>query len=66
METGRYDAARHELETALSLDGENTKILSNMAILALKTGGETEAKLLFQRVLKASPNDPLANRFFGA
>jgi Flp pilus assembly protein TadD len=66
METGRYDAARRELETALSMDGENIKILSNMAILALKTGGETEAKLMFQRVLEASPNDPLANRFFGA
>ncbi|MDR0663511.1 MAG: tetratricopeptide repeat protein [Spirochaetaceae bacterium] len=50
METGDHDAARRELEKALSLDGENTKIISNMAILAQKTGRETEAKALFRKV----------------
>jgi tetratricopeptide (TPR) repeat protein len=64
METGCYDEARNELEKALSLDEKNTKIISNMAILALKTGHETEAEILFRKVLEAVPNDPLANRFF--
>jgi Flp pilus assembly protein TadD len=64
METGDYAGARAELEAALSLDGANTKIISNMAVLALKTGRDDEARSLFRRVLDADPDDPLAKKFF--
>jgi tetratricopeptide (TPR) repeat protein len=64
METGRWEAARGELETALAGDGKNIKILSNLAILALKTGNETEADALFRKVLEIEPDDPLAKFFF--
>jgi tetratricopeptide (TPR) repeat protein len=64
METGAYDAARAELEAALSLDGANTKVISNMAMLALKTGRDDEARSLFRRVLDVDPDDPLAKEFF--
>jgi Tfp pilus assembly protein PilF len=64
MESGDYDAARRELEKALSREAENTKLISNMAILALKTGRETEAEDLFRKVLAIDPNDLLANKFF--
>jgi Flp pilus assembly protein TadD len=66
METGDYAAARAELDAALSLDGANTKIISNMAILALKTGNDEEARALFRRVLDIDPDDPLAKRLFAA
>ncbi|MDR0409504.1 MAG: tetratricopeptide repeat protein [Spirochaetaceae bacterium] len=64
IETGDYDTARHELETALSRETENIKIISNLAILALKTGREIEAKPLFRKVLDIDPDDPVANKFF--
>jgi cytochrome c-type biogenesis protein CcmH/NrfG len=64
METGDFDAARGELEAALSRDAANVKVISNMAVLALKTGSETEARSLFRRVLDIEPDDPLAKRFF--
>jgi tetratricopeptide (TPR) repeat protein len=66
METGDYNAARHELERAMTHDAENTKHISNMAILALKTNCEAEAEALFNKVIEIDPNDPLANRFFYA
>jgi Tfp pilus assembly protein PilF len=64
METGRFEAARQELETALSADAQNTKILSNLAVLALKTGHVTEAGALFRKILDIEPDDPLAKNFF--
>jgi Flp pilus assembly protein TadD len=63
METGDYHAAHCELETALSVDSANTKIISNMAVLALKTGRPAEARSLFRRVLDIDPDDPLATKF---
>ncbi|MDR2658914.1 MAG: tetratricopeptide repeat protein [Spirochaetaceae bacterium] len=64
METGDYETARRELESALSQEPENIKIISNLAILALRTGQDTEAKALFRKALEIEPNDPLANKFF--
>jgi Tfp pilus assembly protein PilF len=64
MEAGDCDAARRELETALSRESENIKLISNLAILALRTGQEAEANVLFRKVLDIEPDDPLANRFF--
>jgi tetratricopeptide (TPR) repeat protein len=64
IETGDYDIARRELETALSYEPENIKIISNLAILALKTGQEAEAKALFRKALDIEPEDPVAHKFF--
>jgi Flp pilus assembly protein TadD len=64
MESGDYAGAHRQLEGALSEDASNTKLLSNMAILELRTGREEEAAVLFRRVLEIDPNDPIANRFF--
>jgi Flp pilus assembly protein TadD len=63
MESGDYAGARHQLEGALSEDAKNTKLLSNMAILELRTGRDGEAETMFRRVLEIDPNDPIANRF---
>jgi tetratricopeptide (TPR) repeat protein len=64
MESGDYGAARRELETALSREAGNIKIISNLAILALRTGNEMEAKALFRKVLDIDPDDPVASKFF--
>jgi tetratricopeptide (TPR) repeat protein len=64
MEGGDYDGARRQLESALSEDAENTKLISNLAVLELRTGHEPEAAALFRRVLDIDPNDPIAARFF--
>lgn len=66
MEDGDYAGARRQLESALSEDAENTKLISNLAMLALRTGHETEAAALFRRVLDIDPNDPIAVKFFSA
>lgn len=64
MEDGDYAGARRQLESALSENAGNTKFISNLAILELRTGHETEAAALFRRVLDIDPNDPIAGRFF--
>ena len=66
MESGDYAGARRWLESALSEDAENTKLLSNLAILELRTGHEAEARALFRKTLDIDPNDPIAARFFSA
>ena len=65
MESGDFSAARHELESALREDGENIKIISNLGVLAMKTGNADEAAAFFRTVLELDPHDPVANQFFG-
>ncbi|MDR2343095.1 MAG: tetratricopeptide repeat protein [Spirochaetaceae bacterium] len=64
MESGDYAGARRHLEKALSEDAENTKLISNLAILELRSGHENEAETLFRKVLDIDPDDPIANKFF--
>ncbi|MCL2479103.1 MAG: tetratricopeptide repeat protein, partial [Treponema sp.] len=64
MEVGEFPEARKELETALWEDPENVKIISNLGIIALKTGREKEASGFFRTVLELNPQDPLAIKFF--
>jgi Flp pilus assembly protein TadD len=64
MESGDYAGARRQLESTLSENAENTKLISNLAILELRTGRDAEAEALFRRVLELDPNDPIANKFF--
>ncbi|MDR2759085.1 MAG: tetratricopeptide repeat protein [Spirochaetaceae bacterium] len=63
MELGDYRAARKELETALRTDPENVKIISNLGVLALKSGEDAEAAGFFRTVLELAPEDPLAKEY---
>ncbi len=60
METGDYDGAEESLIDALSLDPENTKIISNLGFVFLKRGDQAEALKYFQTVLEINPEDKLA------
>lgn len=63
IELGRFDEARRELEAALAADNENITIISNLGMLALRRGDNTQAERFFRTVLEIAPNDPLALQF---
>jgi Flp pilus assembly protein TadD len=48
MELGDLQGARRELETALHDDPENVTIISNMGVLAMKSGNNNEAAAFFR------------------
>jgi len=60
MEMDDLRGARRELETALRLESENVKVISNLGVLALKSGKTSEAAGFFRTVLEIDPSDPLA------
>lgn len=60
IETGNLTSARIDLESALKIDGENVKIISNLGFLALREGKKAKAKKYFQSALAYSPNDIIA------
>ncbi|MDR1955263.1 MAG: tetratricopeptide repeat protein [Treponema sp.] len=64
MESGDCLGARKELETALREAPENIKIISNLGIVALKTGNDQEAAGFFRTVLELDPEDPVARAYF--
>ncbi|GMO26392.1 MAG: hypothetical protein Ta2F_01940 [Termitinemataceae bacterium] len=64
IETGDYKAAQRQLEKALSIESENIKIISNLAVLALKQGQKDKAAGFFRTILEIDGTDPLALRFF--
>jgi tetratricopeptide (TPR) repeat protein len=64
MELNDLAGARKELETALRADPENIKIISNLGVLAMKTGDDDEAAGFFRTVLELAPDDPLAREYF--
>jgi tetratricopeptide (TPR) repeat protein len=63
MESGDLASARRELEAALREDPENVKIISNLGVVALKSGNKDEAEGFFRTVLEIDPADPLAREF---
>jgi tetratricopeptide (TPR) repeat protein len=65
MELEDYPAARRQLEIALRSDPENVKIISNLGVLAMKSGDDDEAAGFFRTVLELEPGDPVARRYFG-
>jgi len=63
MEMGDIAGARRELEAALKKNPENIKIISNLGILALKTGEKEKAAAFFRTVLELDSGDPVAKKF---
>ena len=63
MELGDPQAARKELEFALQKEPENTKIISNLGVLAMKSNRKDEAAAFFRTVMELDPKDPLAKHF---
>ena len=63
LELRCYDDAERNLRSALQLDPENTKIISNMGILAMKQGRLDDARRYFATIRELDPNDPLAPRY---
>lgn len=60
METGELKEAKETLVDALSMDSENTKIISNLGCLCLKMNQNEEAKKYFEVVLEIDPDDKIA------
>lgn len=60
MELGDFTAAKKNLVQALTLEPENTKIMSNLGYLELKNNNPAEAKKYFQTVLEFDPEDKIA------
>lgn len=60
MECGNLDKAKDDLNKALAINPESTKIISNLGTLALKEGKVSEAASYFQTVLEIDPNDKIA------
>ena len=63
MELGDLDGSRRKLEQALKVEPENTKVISNLGVLALKQGLREEAAGFFRTVLEIDPRDPVAPRY---
>jgi Flp pilus assembly protein TadD len=63
MECGDLQGARRELEAALRLDPENIKIISNLGVLAVKSGNAVEAAAFFRAVHELDPEDEIANKY---
>ena len=63
MELGDLEAAERTLRSALALEPENTKIVSNLGVVALRRGRAEEAAGFFRTVLELDPADPLALRY---
>ncbi|MFP4643505.1 MAG: tetratricopeptide repeat protein [Spirochaetales bacterium] len=60
METGNLSESLDRLKEALSVEPENTKVMSNIGIVLLKQGDPENALRFFHSVLEYDPNDPVA------
>lgn len=65
MELQAFGEAEKYLISALSLDSENIKIISNLGTLALKQGKQEEAEAFFRTVLEINPEDKIALSILG-
>jgi len=63
MELLDLTESRKYLDKALVLDPENMKIVSNMGILAIKSGKIEEAENYFRAALEIEPEDPVALQY---
>jgi tetratricopeptide (TPR) repeat protein len=60
IEMGQLKEAKESLINALSLEPENTKVISNLGFLALKQNNQSEAQKYFATVLELNPEDKIA------
>ncbi|HPO01794.1 MAG TPA: tetratricopeptide repeat protein [Treponemataceae bacterium] len=60
MELGELDKSRACLISALEQESENTKIIANLGMVALRKGNHEEADGFFRTVLEIDPRDQLA------
>ncbi|MFA6508719.1 MAG: tetratricopeptide repeat protein [Treponemataceae bacterium] len=63
METGKLALARKELEKALRLENDNVKVISNLGVVALRSGNKNEAAAFFRTVLELAPEDQVAKQY---
>jgi len=63
MESGNLTAAKQELEKALRHDTENVKIISNLGVLAHKSGDRETATAFFRTALDVDKDDPVAKSY---
>jgi Flp pilus assembly protein TadD len=63
MELGDLATAERTLHAALAVEPENTKIVSNLGVVALRRGRDEEARGFFRTVLELDPSDPVARRY---
>jgi tetratricopeptide (TPR) repeat protein len=63
MELNELEESDRTLKKALRLEPDNTKVISNLGILALKQGRPAEAKSYFQAVLVKDENDIIARDY---
>ncbi len=63
LELREYREAESNLKSALKLEPENTKVISNLGILALKEGDKELAKAYFLTVLEYDAEDPVATQY---
>jgi Flp pilus assembly protein TadD len=63
MELGDLAAAGRTLRAALAAEPENTKIVSNLGVVAMRQGRDEEARGFFRTVLELDPADPVARRY---
>jgi tetratricopeptide (TPR) repeat protein len=63
MELLNLAESRIYLDKAIILDPDNMKIVSNMGILAVKSGKLDEAESFFKIALEIEPNDPVAKQY---
>jgi len=66
METGDIKGARLQLEAALRADCENVKVISNLGVLALKSGRREEAAAFLRTALDIDPEDALAQELLAS
>lgn len=63
MELLNLKESRKYLDKALILDPENMKVVSNMGVLAVKSGNLEEAESFFRTALEIEPEDPVATQY---
>lgn len=63
MELGEYDASAISLGSALRLEPENVKIISNFGILEIKRERPAEAERYFRTVAELQPDDDIARGY---
>jgi cytochrome c-type biogenesis protein CcmH/NrfG len=63
MELGDLAESKRRLEQAVPQEPENTKVLSNLGIVAMKQGELEEASGYFHTVLELAPEDEIARHY---